>query len=271
MFTVEEIQNAEFDKVMRGYKPDDVHSMLSLIASQLESAQKDKEDLEKKLYILAQKVEQYRNEEDMLKTAMLNAQRMGENIVHEAKQKADSIVRESDLKANLIIEQAKAKVAKEEKEYSELQHKVAQFKSDVLAIYKQHIESLSELPVDKDVNDDNIDNSSINENQQLPNDEIVSDEEIVLNKQNENADDLSNQAFDFGKASDEIAADIKNNRIEEADSTDYQKPLEFKQNEPEKQEPIYKTDADFKDNEEEIDIKANASIFNQYDKIDFND
>ncbi len=154
MITTEDIQKVEFDKVMRGYRTDDVHAYLEQLAAQMETMRAEREDVEKKLYILAQKVEEYRKEEDMLKTAMLNAQRMGENVIREAKQKADSIVREADLKANLIETRAKDKVIEQEQEFTLLQAKIAQFKNEVLGIYKLHIQSLSELPVDKDAEAD---------------------------------------------------------------------------------------------------------------------
>lgn len=44
------------------------------------------------MYILAEKVDQYRNDEETLKTALLNAQRMGESVIHEARQKAETII-----------------------------------------------------------------------------------------------------------------------------------------------------------------------------------
>ncbi len=36
-----------------------------------------REDAEQKMFILAEKVDQYRDDEETLKTALLNAQRMG--------------------------------------------------------------------------------------------------------------------------------------------------------------------------------------------------
>ena len=47
------------------------------------------------MQILAQRIEGYRADEDTLKTALLNAQRLGENVIHEAKQKAEGILREA--------------------------------------------------------------------------------------------------------------------------------------------------------------------------------
>ena len=102
MISPQEIRTVTFDKVMRGYRPEDVDALLQQLAQQMEQLQAEKESAEKKLYVLAQKVEEYRKDEDNLKTALLNAQRMGENVIKEAKQKAESILREAGIKSEDI-------------------------------------------------------------------------------------------------------------------------------------------------------------------------
>lgn len=143
---VEDIHNVEFDRVMRGYRPDEVDAYLDQVATELERLQKEKADMEKKMFILAEKVDQYRNDEETLKTALLNAQRMGESVIHEARQKAETILYDATSKASQAREEAIAQVAEEELLLSRLRAEVAHFKGEVLNLYKQHIESLSLLP-----------------------------------------------------------------------------------------------------------------------------
>ena len=149
MMTPQEIRTVTFDKVMRGYRTEDVDALLQQIAQQMEQLQAEKESTEKKLYVLAQKVEEYRKDEDNLKTALLNAQRMGENVIKEAKQKAESILREAGIKAEDITCAALEQVSEEQLELERVKAEVAQFKNSVLSLYKQHIESLSTLPGDE--------------------------------------------------------------------------------------------------------------------------
>ena len=56
----EDIRNVTFDKVMRGYRPEEVDAYLDQVAAELERLQTEKADAEKKMYILAEKVDQYR-------------------------------------------------------------------------------------------------------------------------------------------------------------------------------------------------------------------
>lgn len=150
---VSDIHNVTFDRVMRGYRPEEVDAYLDKVAAELERlqgdlehARKDKEDAEKKMYILAEKVDQYRNDEETLKTALLNAQRMGESVIHEARQQAETILYEATNKANLARDTAIQQVAEEQYLLAQLKTEVARFKGDILNLYKQHIESLSLLP-----------------------------------------------------------------------------------------------------------------------------
>ena len=142
----EDIRNVTFDKVMRGYRPEEVDAYLDQVAAELERLQRKKRMRRKKLYILAEKVDQYRNDEETLKTALLNAQRMGESVIHEARQKAETIIYDATSKASQAREEAVEKVAEEEMLLARLKAEVAHFKGEVLNLYKQHIESLSMIP-----------------------------------------------------------------------------------------------------------------------------
>lgn len=171
MMTVSDIQNVTFERAMRGYRIEDVDEFLAKMEQelkeqasererlerekseavaaaqkQLADAQKEKEDLEKKLYVLADKIEQYRQDEENLKTALLNAQRLGESLVHEARQKAEVIEYNAKNKANQEKEAAAAAVASEEKKLVLMQAEVKKFKDRLLNMYRQHIEAINALP-----------------------------------------------------------------------------------------------------------------------------
>ncbi len=143
---VDDIRNAVFDKTMRGYRMEQVDDFLAQVAAEFERMEQEKEDIEKKLYILAEKVDQYRNDEETLKTALLNAQRMGESVIYEARQKAETIVYEANSKASQLKDEAAQTVADAELELARLKAEVSSFKGGVLDLYRQHIELLSAIP-----------------------------------------------------------------------------------------------------------------------------
>ncbi len=149
MFTSDEIRQITFEKVMRGYRPEDVESFMERIADEFETLEKEKSDLEEKLYLLAEKVEQYKTEEESIKTTLINAQRLGESIISDARTKAETIIREATIKKNDIISSAYSEIEGSEETIKRLKKEVSDFKRNILSLYKAHIEALSTLPEEK--------------------------------------------------------------------------------------------------------------------------
>lgn len=156
MVTAQEVESATFDKGLRGYNVDQVDEFLDRVAEQLTADEqsiselsKNNEELKDKLLELAKKLEGYRGDENALKSALLNAQRMGENVIKEARQKADALEREARIRSEDILRVGTEKIKEQELELERIKAEVAQFKANVLGLYKAHIESLSTLPGDE--------------------------------------------------------------------------------------------------------------------------
>lgn len=89
MLTPDRIKEKTFQTTGRGsYRAEDVDNFLSEVSASYEQMFKENTDLIKKISILAKKVEEYRADEDSLKMALLNAQKLADKIVAEAKETA---------------------------------------------------------------------------------------------------------------------------------------------------------------------------------------
>lgn len=155
--TPEELRSVTFEKTMRGYRCEDVDDLLEEAAKALEQALADKAEAEAadkarkgKMVVLAQKIEEmrakleaYEQEEDTLKSALLNAQRMGENVIREARQKADLIQREAAIKADDAIQHSREELEENKQELARMKTEVTKFKNEILSLYKAHIELLT--------------------------------------------------------------------------------------------------------------------------------
>ena len=100
MISSEDVRRVTFDKAFQGYRREDVDAYLKEVAQAMDDLAAQNDDLQKKLVVLAQRIDQYRAEEDTLRTTMINAQRLGENVIREAKQKAAEIIRAANMKAD---------------------------------------------------------------------------------------------------------------------------------------------------------------------------
>jgi len=134
---------------------------------------KENGELIKKISILANKVEQYKEEEDSLRRALISAQTLADKIVKDArdsvagsleqatadademrakasaeaaeivekaKVEADAVVLQSKKDADEILGSVNRKVMKESLEFEMLQKKAAEFRANLLGLYKEHSE-----------------------------------------------------------------------------------------------------------------------------------
>ncbi|MBP5604672.1 MAG: DivIVA domain-containing protein, partial [Ruminiclostridium sp.] len=67
---------------------------------------KENEDLAKKLQVCADKIREYREDEDALKDALLGAQKTGNAIISDSKEKAANIVQEAENKSAEMMKDA---------------------------------------------------------------------------------------------------------------------------------------------------------------------
>ena len=80
MIASEDVRRVTFERAMRGYRCEDVDDYLKQVADSMDALSAENEDLQKKLVVLAQRIDQYRAEEDTLRTTMINAQRLGRRL-----------------------------------------------------------------------------------------------------------------------------------------------------------------------------------------------
>jgi cell division initiation protein len=171
MVTSQDVRAARFDKSFHGYRTEDVDNFLDKVTTQLEADAAQVEELKAQIQQLQnenqqlkKETESYEADANMLKSALINAQRMGENVIREANQKSDDILHRANLRADDIVRDANELLQKateradeivneamdqkavEEREYERVRLEVTRFKADVLNLYRNHVESLSRLP-----------------------------------------------------------------------------------------------------------------------------
>lgn len=172
MLTPQDVRAAQFEKNIRGYRTEEVDRFLDKVEEQLKQDEDQAEELRRQIAELTaenqrlhKEMESYEADGDMLKSALINAQRMGENVIREANQKSEEILHRANLRgddiirdanellqkasdrADEIINEANEKKLAQEREYDRVRLEVTRFKSDVLNLYRSHVESLSRLRV----------------------------------------------------------------------------------------------------------------------------
>ncbi len=145
MMTLEEIRHVEFTRG-RGYRAEEVDDFIDECVETLEQYRKDNEEANQKLKLLADKLAEYRNDEDSIRAALLNAQRAGDTALREAEEKAALIIEEAQLRAKEIEEEAKKQIGAQQQELERVRREVSQFKQQMLTMYKEHLAQINVLP-----------------------------------------------------------------------------------------------------------------------------
>lgn len=146
MISSEDVRHVTFDKAFQGYRREDVDDYLKQVAQAMDDLAAQNDDLQKKLVMLAQRIEKYRTMENSLSTSMINAQRMGDSIIRESKQKAAEIIRSANIKAEDREQRARDDVELAKQEIVTLKSEADSFKRSLIEMYRKHINLINKLP-----------------------------------------------------------------------------------------------------------------------------
>ncbi len=186
MFTANDIRNARFENSRSGYNRDEVDAFLDTVEEDYKQYEAKVRELDARILGLTKEADDLRVSQQSIQSVLISAQKLADQIVDEAKQKAEQIIVESKVRANDINKAVDEKAAEDmavaernkkeaEAEYVSIMQKTAEkseamisaahdsvarqqllfdklkldivnFKSQIMAIYKEHIDSLSKLP-----------------------------------------------------------------------------------------------------------------------------
>lgn len=183
MLKPNEINAKGFERGTFGYRPEDIDPFLEQIAKDYEVLYNNNQDSEEKIMKLVDKINEYREDEEAIKDALLSAQKESKRILAEAKEKSEKMIEEATLKRAQIEQESEAeceRIIAEHKEYCakvisentaetekriaqvkeeyarqskllrELRLNAAQFKAELTDIYSRQIQLVMEMPDDND-------------------------------------------------------------------------------------------------------------------------
>lgn len=149
MLTIEEIKNIKFRKSnIGGYKAEDVDIFIDKVEESFRKLEDEREDLQEKLKILADKVCEYRETEESIKTTLLNAQKTADASLKEAKLEADRIIKQANDKYKEIVEKAERDILDQKTQLANIKQNIRDFRNNILNMYKEHIKQVNLFTAD---------------------------------------------------------------------------------------------------------------------------
>jgi cell division initiation protein len=118
-----DLRQARFKTAMRGFDKAEVTALLEEIASDYENALRENDRMRQDLVRLEAALNQHRELEGSLKTTLMSAQRVADDMRTNANQEAANIVREAEGRAELLVQKAQARVEDIQREIDSLRLK----------------------------------------------------------------------------------------------------------------------------------------------------
>lgn len=146
MLTPQDITGKEFVKaVFGGYDMTTVDDFVDTVAADYSALYKENAILKSKIKVLVEKVEEYRSTEDAMRMALLTAQKMGEDIVTEAKKKSEAMLSEAEAEINANLRVMHDAMADESARIEAAKIETGKFVMASQELIRQHSTFLSKI------------------------------------------------------------------------------------------------------------------------------
>ena len=137
-----DIQQQQFKTKFRGFDVREVDTFLEQMADVFESLQSENRRLRKEIKRLQLEGQGYREREESFKRAMLNSQKVLEQMKQNARKSAELVVAEGEVAAEKILNRAQNRLAQLHEDIIELKRQRMQIEVQIRAVIETHTKLL---------------------------------------------------------------------------------------------------------------------------------
>jgi cell division initiation protein len=133
-----DIQQQQFKTRFRGFDVREVDAFLERIAETFEGLQKKNEAISEEVRRLELEIQGYRKREETFKRALLNSQKVLDQMKDNARKSAELIIAEAEVKAEKILNKAHNRLAQLHEDIAELRRQRTQIEVQISSIIEAH-------------------------------------------------------------------------------------------------------------------------------------
>ena len=133
-----DIQQQKFKTRIRGFDVREVDAFLEQVANVFESLQRTHKGMQEEVRRLEIEIQGYRKREETFKRALLNSQKVLDQMKDNARKSAELIIAESEVKAEKILNNAHNRLAQLHEDISELKRQRTQIEVQIGSIVEAH-------------------------------------------------------------------------------------------------------------------------------------
>ena len=146
MITPVDLENKEFKKGFRGYDIDEVETFLTELSKDYAKIYRENASLKDKNAILTDAVENYKEMEETMRSAIISAQRTSEEILRNAHEQSDTIIKEAKVKATQIMNELEIEAQAKRHETEEIEGRNMLLRAKLKAVLNTYLGMLDEIP-----------------------------------------------------------------------------------------------------------------------------
>lgn len=133
-----DIQQQQFKIKFRGFDVREVDTFLEQMADAFESLQSENNRLQQEIKRLQLETQGYREREESFKRAMLNSQKVLEQMKQNAKKSAELVIADAEVKAEKILNRAQNRLSQLHEDIAELKRQRSQIEVQIRAVIEGH-------------------------------------------------------------------------------------------------------------------------------------
>lgn len=145
MIAPHELKNKAFNKVVRGYNTAEVDEYIEFIIDKYTEVYRKNSELENELRTTKVKYSELHHDEDTIRAVIVKAQKLGENIVEQAKAEAEKIISGAKAKCMERVEEAEKAISDSKEELAKTKAATEDFRNSLYQQYLEHIKMLKAL------------------------------------------------------------------------------------------------------------------------------
>ena len=129
-----DVRQSRFKTAMRGFDKAEVTALLDAVADDYENALRENERLRQDLSRLESSLHQHRELEGSLKSTLISAQKVADDMRETAQAEAARLVREAEGRADLLLQKAQARLEDVQREIDGLKMKRREAETSIEAV-----------------------------------------------------------------------------------------------------------------------------------------
>jgi len=138
-----DIQQKRFHIAFRGFERTEVEAFLDVVREEMEGLVREVTELREFRDTYDERMRDYRDREDTLKSTMITTHKLAEDIRENARKEAQLMVKDAEIKYQQTLERAREERLQLESEILELRRQKHHFLQDMRKMMQMHLEMVS--------------------------------------------------------------------------------------------------------------------------------